>query len=99
MSFHGKMIDVATGASPPSIRTRDTGCSPIHFELSNKSTSESGRNVDCSTILLDQEKQKMKENVVMKKYVLFINFNHTKKSSKISSNNTVYYLMISLNKR
>ena len=99
MSSQGKMIDVATGASPPSIRTRDTGCSPIHFELSNKSTYESDRNVDYSTILLSQEKQKMKENVVTKKYVLFIRFNHTKKSSKKSSNNAVYYLMISLDKR
>jgi hypothetical protein len=99
MSFQGKMIDVATGASPPSIRTHDAGCSPIHFELSNKSTSESGRNVDCLTILPSQEKQKIKENVAMKKYVLFVSFNLAKRFSKKLSNNTVFYLMISLNKR
>ncbi len=69
-----KMIDAATGASPPQIRTRDTGCSPIRCELSIQSTSESGESFDLSPILLNQEKQKTKEKVFMKKYVLFIFF-------------------------
>jgi hypothetical protein len=83
MSSEEKMIDTATGASPPQIRTRDVGSSPVYFESFVQPTSGSGENVNRSQVLLNQERQKRKENIVMNKYVLFIIFNSFVKSNKI----------------
>ncbi len=82
MSCKEKMIDAATGASPPQTRTSDVGCSLVHFGLSIQSTSGSGESFDLSPILLNQEKQKIKENIVVKRSALFISFNHFEKYNK-----------------
>ncbi|CAF3820396.1 unnamed protein product [Rotaria sp. Silwood1] len=69
MSSEKKMVDSATGASPPKFHTRDIGCSPIHFRSSIQSRIGSTGSFDPSPILLNQEGQNIKKNIVMTKVV------------------------------
>ncbi|CAF1484210.1 unnamed protein product [Rotaria sordida] len=69
MSSEKKMVDSATGASPPQFHTRDIGCSPVSFRSSIQSRIGSGGSFDHSPILLNQEGQNIKENIVMTQIV------------------------------
>jgi hypothetical protein len=72
MSLERVMVDSATGASPPRSLTNDMACSPIRFLSSIQSTSTSGRGFYSSSNFLNQEDNKIRENIVMRKYVVFI---------------------------
>jgi hypothetical protein len=75
MSDHRKMVDTATGASPPRSSTREMANSPIDFNSSSE-TSTSDDSGDFSTKTL--QKKSNKHNVkVMNKYVLICYLSHT----------------------
>ncbi|CAF4155320.1 unnamed protein product [Rotaria sordida] len=60
-----KMVDTATGASPPRTHTREMASSPINFDSSIQ-ISTSDDYYDCSTTI-NQEKSIDKEFMVMKR--------------------------------
>jgi len=99
MSCNEKLIDTATDASPPQIRTRDIGCSPVHFGPSIRSTSGSGGCFDRSPILLNQKQQNTTENIVMKKYILFVSISRFEKTNKKTSSTKFSYLISPFDKR
>ncbi|CAF1307688.1 unnamed protein product [Rotaria sp. Silwood1] len=60
MSFHPKMVETGTGASPPASKTREMATSPIKFySLIESSTSDDSS--DCST--MDNRKNTNVENI------------------------------------
>jgi hypothetical protein len=67
MSFQPKMVDRATGASPPWSTTREMASSPINFDSSiQMATSDDFR--DCSTTIT-QGRNSAPEIIVTNKYV------------------------------
>ena len=68
MSEKQKMINTATGASPPWYPTHDRACSPIHFELSIESTSTG--DFDNLHVVHHKEKSSQRKNMLMNKYVI-----------------------------
>ena len=67
MSVQRKMIDTGTGASPPWSSTRETACSPIHFQ-SMISVSSSNESTFCSTVV-DQDNDNVNRQDLMNGYV------------------------------
>lgn len=66
MLFQPKMVDTATGASPPWTSTRDMASSPINFEASiHMMSDEFHRN----STTIDHQKRNNKEIIVMNEYV------------------------------
>ena len=59
MSENQKMINTATGASPPWCLTHDRACSPIHFESTTQSTSDD--DFENSKAVRSKEKRNEKE--------------------------------------
>ena len=66
MSLQRKMVDTATGASPPSSSTREMATSPISFDPSIQMITSDG-SYDCSATI-NQEQHDPKEVIVMKEY-------------------------------
>ena len=67
MSVRRKMIDTATGASPPWSSTRETACSPIHFQ-SMITMPSSNESTSCSTVV-DQDNDHVNRQDLMNGYV------------------------------
>lgn len=67
MNLDKVMVDSATGASPPRGLTRDVGCSPLRFQSLIQSATRIGRDVDSSSIVVNQKEQNKKENNSMNK--------------------------------
>ena len=67
MSFQSRMVDTATGASPPWSTTREMASSPINFDSSiQMATSDDFH--DCLTTIT-QGRNSAAEIIVMNKYV------------------------------
>ena len=65
MSDKKKMVDTATGSSPPWTCTRNVASSCVHMRSSIELKSR--EDFDHLSILLYQEKENIKENVVLRK--------------------------------
>ncbi|CAF1524756.1 unnamed protein product [Adineta steineri] len=59
-------VDTATGASPPRLSTRETACSPVHFQSMNQTSSD--ESTCCSTIV-DQDDDNVNGKDLMNKMV------------------------------
>jgi hypothetical protein len=70
MHTRARMVNKATGASPPYSTTREMASSPVNFDSSiQSSTSDSS---SCSSTMVCAEKDNIQDVMVMNKYVLFI---------------------------